>query len=149
MTHLMWVSCMGRTFFQKTTFIAFFAISGSGLALAQANDDLVTVVDGRQYSLSYYKSSIKLLPPDWKKVWIITNRKQEEGAAPERIQSIRRNILFNCVRNTYSTLATVNYGDTNAMGKPSLQTNSGFELNDDPVPAGTPLAIIYSQICSS
>jgi len=117
--------------------------------LAQANDDLVTVVDGRQYSLSYYKSSIKLLPPDWKKVWIITNRKQEEGAAPERIQSIRRNILFNCVRNTYSTLATVNYGDTNAMGKPSLQTNSGFELNDDLVPAGTPLAIIYSQICSS
>jgi len=149
MTHLMWVSCMGRTFFQKTTFIAFFAISGSGLALAQANDDLVTVVDGRQYSLSYYKSSIKLLPPDWKKVWIITNRKQEEGAAPERIQSIRRNILFNCVRNTYSTLATVNYGDTNAMSKPSLQTNSGFELNDDLVPAGTPLAIIYSQICSS
>jgi len=140
---------MGRTFFQKTTFIAFFAISGSGLALAQANDDLVTVVDGRQYSLSYYKSSIKLLPPDWKKVWIITNRKQEEGAAPERIQSIRRNILFNCVRNTYSTLATVNYGDTNAMSKPSLQTNSGFELNDDLVPAGTPLAIIYSQICSS
>jgi len=149
MTHLMWVSCMGRTFFQKTTFIAFFAISGSGLALAQANDDLVTVVDGRQYSLSYYKSSIKLLAPDWKKVWIITNRKQEEGAAPERIQSIRRNILFNCVRNTYSTLATVNYGDTNAMSKPSLQTNSGFELNDDLVPAGTPLAIIYSQICSS
>jgi hypothetical protein len=140
---------MGRSFFQKTTFIAFFAISGSGLVLAQANDDLVTVVDGRQYSLSYYKSSIKLLPPDWKKVWIITNRKPEEGAAPERIQSIRRNILFNCVRNTYSTLATVNYGDTNAMGKPSLQTNSGFELNDDLVPAGTPLAIIYSQICSS
>jgi len=140
---------MGRSFFQKTTFIAFFAISGSGLVLAQANDDLVTVVDGRQYSLSYYKSSIKLLPPDWKKVWIITNRKQEEGAAPERIQSIRRNILFNCVRNTYSTLATVNYGDTNAMSKPSLQTNSGFELNDDLVPAGTPLAIIYSQICSS
>ena len=149
MTHLMWVSCMGRSFFQKTTFIVFFAIYGSGLALAQANDDLVNVVDGPQYSLSYYKSSIKVLPPDWKKVWIITNRKQEEGAAPEKIQSIRRNILFNCVRNTYSTLATVNYGETNAMGKPSLQTKSGFELNDDPVPVGTPLAIIYSQICSS
>jgi len=140
---------MGRSFFQKTTFIVFLAISGSDLALAQANEDLVNVVDGPQYSLSYYKSSVKVLPPDWKKVWIITNRKQEEGAAPEKIQSIRRNILFNCVRNTYSTLATVNYGETNAMGKPSLQTKSGFELNDDPVPAGTPLAIIYSQICSS
>jgi len=149
MTHLMWVSCMDRSFFQKTTFIAFFAIFGSGLALAQANEDLVTVFDGRQHSLSYYKSSIKALPPDWKKVWIITNRKQEEGAAPEKIQSIRSNILFNCVRNTYSTLATVNYGETNAMGKPILQTKSGFELNDDPVPVGTPLAIIYSQICSS
>ena len=149
MTHLMWVSCMGRSFFQKTTFIVFFAIFGSGLALAQVNDDLVTVFDGRQHSLSYYKSSIKALPPDWKKVWIITNRKQEEGAAPEKIQSIRSNILFNCVRNTYSTLATVNYGETNAMGKPILQTKSGFELNDDQVPAGTPLAIIYSQICSS
>jgi hypothetical protein len=140
---------MDRSFFQKTTFIAFFAIFGSGLALAQANEDLVTVFDGRQHSLSYYKSSIKALPPDWKKVWIITNRKQEEGAAPEKIQSIRSNILFNCVRNTYSTLATVNYGETNAMGKPILQTKSGFELNDDPVPVGTPLAIIYSQICSS
>ncbi len=149
MTHLMWVSCMGLSFFQKTTFIIFFVIYGSGLVLAQANDDLITVIDGRQYSLSYYKSSIKVLPPDWKKVWIITNRKQEEGAAPERIQSIRRNILFNCVRNTYSTLATVNYGDTNAMGKPNLQTQSGFELNDDPVPAGTPLAIIFSQICGA
>ena len=140
---------MGRSFFQKTTFILFFAISGNGLALAKANDDLVNVVDGPQYSLSYYKSSVKVLPPDWKKVWIITNRKQEAGAAPEKIQSIRSNILFNCVRSTYSTLATVNYGDTNAMGKPILQTKSGFELNDDPVPVGTPLAIIYSQICSS
>ena len=99
------------------------------------------------YAAKFYWTVV--LPPDWKKVWIITNRKQEEGAAPEKIQSIRRNILFNCVRNTYSTLATVNYGDANAMGKPSLQTNSGFELNDDPVPVDTPLAIIYSQICSS
>ena len=149
MTHLMWVSCMGRSFFQKTTFIVFFAVFGSGLALAQANDDLVTVFDGRQHSLSYYKSSIKALPPEWKKVWVITNRKQEEGASPERIQSIRRNILFNCVRNTYSTLATVNYSELNAMGKPNLQTESGFELNDDPIPEGTPIAIIYSQVCGS
>ena len=149
MTHLMWVSCMGRSFYQKTTFIIFFATFGSGLALAQANEDLVTVLDGRQFSISYYKSSIKALPPDWKKVWIITNRKQVEGLAPDHTQSIRRNILFNCVRNTYSTLATVNYAEPNAMGKPNLQTESGFELNDDPVPEETPLSLIYTQICGS
>lgn len=149
MTHLMWVSCMSRFLFRITTFIVLFATFGSGFAWAQANEDLVTVIDGRQYSVSYYKSSIKNLPPDWKKVWTITNRKQEPGAAPERIQSIRRNILFNCARNTYSTLATVNYSEPNAMGKPNLQTETGFELNDDPVPEGTPIAIIYSQVCGS
>jgi hypothetical protein len=140
---------MVRSFYQKTTPFIIFAIFGSGLALGQANGDLVTVLDGKKYSLSYYKSSIKALPPEWKKVWVITNRKQEEGASPERVQSIRRNILFNCVRNTYSTLATVNYSELNAMGKPNLQTDSGFELNDDPIPEGTPIAIIYSQVCGS
>lgn len=149
MTHLMWVPCMGCSLFQKTSFFILFATFGSGFAFAQSNDDLVTVLDGRQFSISYYKSSIKALPPDWKKVWTITNRKQEAGAKPERIQSIRRNILFNCVRNTYSTLAAVNYAEPNAMGKPSLQTETGFELNDDPVPEGTPLAIIYTQVCGS
>ena len=140
---------MVRSFYQKTTPFIIFAIFGSGLALAQANGDLVTVLDGKKYSLSYYNRSIKALPPEWKKVWVITNRKQEEGASPERVQSIRRNILFNCVRNTYSTLATVNYSELNAMGKPNLQTESGFELNDDPIPEGTPIAIIYSQVCGS
>ena len=149
MTHLMWVSCMGRFLFRNTAFVVLFATFGSGFALAQANEDMVTVIDGHQYSVSYYKSSIKSLPPDWKKVWIITNRKQEPGTTPERVQSIRRNILFNCVRNTYSTLATVNYSELNAMGKPNLQTETGFELNDDPVPEGTPMAIIYSQVCGS
>jgi hypothetical protein len=149
MTHLMWVSCMGSLLIRHSALLILFAMSGNGIALAQMNDDLVTVLDGKQYSLSYYKSSIKALPPEWKKVWIITNRKPGENAPQERIQSIRRNILFNCVRKTYSTLATVNYAEPNAMGKPTLQTETGFELNDDPVPDGTPLAIIYSQICGS
>lgn len=147
MTHLMWVPCMGCSFFQKVTFFTLISAFGSGSALAQVNDDLVTVLDGRQYSVSYYRSSIKELPPDWKKVWIIINRKQAQGSATERTQSIRRNVLFNCVRSTYSTLATINYAEPYAMGKPSLQTETGFELNDDPVPEGTPIAIIYSQVC--
>ncbi|QWD59771.1 surface-adhesin E family protein [Polynucleobacter sp. MWH-UH35A] len=149
MAHLMWVPCMGCSLFQKTSFFILSATFGSGFAFAQLNDDLVTILDGRQIGISYYKSSIKALPPDWKKVWIITNRKQDQRVASERIQSIRRNILFNCMRNTYSTLATVNYAEPNAMGKPSLQTETGFELNDDPVPEGTPLAIIYTQVCGS
>jgi hypothetical protein len=140
---------MRSAFFRKTSFFIFFATLGNGITLAQVNADLVTVLDGGQYSVSYYKSSIKALPPDWKKVWVITNRKQEQGTTPERIQSVRRNILFNCLRNTYSTLATVNYAEPNALGKPALQTETGFELNDDPVPEGTPLAIIYTQICGS
>lgn len=135
--------------FPKTSFFILFATLSSGFAFAQLNDDLVTVLDGRQINISYYKSSIKALPPDWKKVWTITSRKQESGSTLERIQSIRRNILFNCVRNTYSTLAAINYAEPNAMGKPSLQTETGFELNDDPVPEGTPLAIIFTQVCAS
>ena len=149
MNPLMWVPCMGCSFFRKTSFAIFFTIFSGGISFAQVNEDLVTVLDGRHYSVSYYKSSIKALPPDWKKVWIITNRKQEQGATPEKIQSIRRNILFNCVRNTYSTLAAVNYSEPFAMGKPALQTETGFELNDDPVPSETPLAIIFTQVCGS
>ena len=135
--------------FLKTTFVVLFATFGTGFALAQTSGDLVTVLDGRQYSISYYKSSIRALPPDWKKVWIITNRKQEADSTSGRIQSIRRNILFNCARNTYSTLAAINYSEPNAMGKPNLQTETGFELNDDPIPEGSPIAIIYSQVCGS
>ena len=140
---------MGRSFFQKTSFFVFLVAFSGGIAFAQINEDLVTVLDGRQYSISYYKSSVKALPPDWKKVWTITNRKPQEGVGPERIQSVRRNILFNCVRKTYSTLAVVNYSEPNAMGKPSLQTDTGFELNDDPIPEATPLAIIFTQVCGS
>jgi hypothetical protein len=105
------------------------------------------VFDGKQYSIAYYKSSIKSLPPEWKKVWIITNRKASEERS--RVVSVRRNILFNCVRNTYSTLATVNYAEPMAGGKPLLQTDSGFDLNDEPVPEGSPLAIVQGQICAS
>ena len=140
---------MGCSFFQKTTVYLLIATVGGGTALAQGSEDLITVLDGRQYSVSYYKSSIKSLPPDWKKVWVITNRKPEQATANDRVQSIRRNILFNCVRNTYSTLAAIHYAEPNAMGKPSLQTETGFELNDDPIPEGTPLAIIFTQVCGS
>jgi hypothetical protein len=29
-----------------------------------------------------------------------------------------------------------------------LQTGSGFELNDEPVPEESPLAIVQSQVCA-
>ena len=138
---------MGNPFLTNFVFIAASSFLGAGFAYSQAKDDLVMVLDGKQYSIAYYKSSVKSLPPDWKKVWIITNRKANEGKAESRVVSVRRNILFNCVRNTYSTLATINYAEPNAAGKPMLQTDTGFNLNDDPVPEGSPLAIVQSQVC--
>ena len=140
---------MGMPFLTKLVFIATSSLLGINFAYSQAKDDLVMVFDGMHYSIAYYKSSIKSLPPDWKKVWIITNRKSNEGQAQLRVVSVRRNILFNCVRNTYSTLATINYAEPNAAGRPMLQTDTGFNLNDDPVPDGSPLAIVQSQVCVS
>jgi hypothetical protein len=140
---------MGNPFLTHFVFIVASSFLGAGFAYSQAKDDLVMVLDGKQYSIAYYKSSIKSLPPDWKKVWIITNRKADEGQAQSRVVSVRRNILFNCVRNTYSTLAAINYAEPNATGKPVLQTDTGFNLNDDPVPEGSPLAIVQSQVCMS
>jgi len=140
---------MGNRFLTHLVFIVATSFLGAGFAYSQAKDDLVMVFDGKHYSIAYYKSSIKALPPDWKKVWIITNRKSIEGQSQLRVASVRRNILFNCVRNTYSTLATINYAEPNAYGKPMLQTDTGFNLNDDPVPEGTPLATVQSQVCVS
>ncbi len=137
---------MGKPFSINLVFVVLSSLIGMGHAFARANEDLVMVFDGKQYSIAYYKSSIKALPPEWKKVWIITNRKaSEEGS---RVMSSRRNILFNCVRNTYSTLATINYAEPMAAGRPVLQTDSGFDLNDEPVPEGSPLAIVQSQVCA-
>jgi hypothetical protein len=138
---------MGMSFLTKLVFTLTSSLLGISFAYSQAKDDLVMVLDGQHYSIAYYKSSIKSLPPDWKKVWIITNRKSNEGQAQLRVVSVRRNILFNCVRNTYSTLATINYAEPNAAGKPMLQTDTGFNLNDDPIPEGSPLAIVFSQVC--
>lgn len=141
------VLTVGNRFFTHFAFIAVSSWLGAGLAHSQAKDDLMMVFDGKHYSIGYYKSSIKALPPDWKKVWVITNRKANEGKLESRVVSVRRNILFNCVRNTYSTLATINYAELNAAGKPMLQTDTGFNLDDDPVPEGSPLAIVFSQVC--
>lgn len=137
---------MGKPFSINLVFVVLSSFIGVGYAFAQANEDLVVVLDGKQYSIAYYKSSIKSLPPEWKKVWIIMNRKSSEERS--RVASIRRNILFNCVRNTYSTLAIVNYAEPMAGGRPVLQTDSGFDLNDEPVPEGSPLAIVQSQVCT-
>ena len=142
------VFTVGRPIFTNFVFVILVSFLGAGSAFAQANDDLVMVLDGNQYSIGYYKSSIKSLPPEWKKVWIIINRKPTEEHAQSRIASVRRNILFNCLRSTYSTLAIVNYAESNAIGKPMLQTETGFELNDEPVPESSPLAIVQSQVCA-
>jgi hypothetical protein len=123
-------------------------LSEVGLGLTQAEDDLVTVVSQKGYSVAYFRSSIKALPPESKKVWILTNGHPAEQGTKARIGSIRSNILFNCVYKTYSTLAVINYSEPNAMGKKILQTDTGFNLADDPVPEGSALSIIQKQICN-
>jgi hypothetical protein len=120
----------------------------SSFAMAQAENDMVTVVDKKGYSIAYYKSSIKALPPESKKVWIITNRQTIDEATKQRIGSVRSNIVFNCKFKTYSTLATIQYPEPNAQGKKILQTETGFNLADDPVPEDSALAIIQKQVCN-
>jgi len=141
------VFTMGKHLFTKFVFVVLSSLLGAGFAFAQANDDLVMVFDGKQYSIAYYKSSIRSLPPEWKKVWILINRKSADEHSQSRIVSVRRNILFNCVRNTYSTLAIVSYAEPQAVGKPILKTETCFDLNDDPVPEASALAIVQSQVC--
>jgi hypothetical protein len=41
----------------------------------------------------------------------------------------------------------VNYAEPQAVGKPILKTETGFDLNDDPVPESSALAIVQSQVC--
>jgi hypothetical protein len=130
------------------TFVLLLSSHSPSFALTQAENDMVTVVDKKGYSISYYKSSIKALPPESKKVWIITNRQSIDDATKQRIGSVRSNILFNCKFKTYSTLAAVQYSEPNALGKKILQTETGFNLADDPVPEDSALAIIQKQVCN-
>ncbi|WP_216268812.1 surface-adhesin E family protein [Polynucleobacter sp. Nonnen-W13] len=121
---------------------------GQSYAMTQAENDMVTVLDKRGYSIAYFKSSIKALPPESKKVWIITNRQAIDETTKQRIGSVRSNILFNCKYQTFSTLAVIQYSESNAQGKKILQTETGFNLADDPVPEDSALAIIQKQVCN-
>ena len=130
------------------TFVLLLGPLGSSFAMTQAENDMVTVVDKKGYSISFYKSSIKELPPESKKVWIITNRQSTDDATKQRVGSVRSNIVFNCKYKTYSTLAAVQYSEPNALGKKILQTETGFNLADDPVPDDSALSIIQKQLCN-
>jgi hypothetical protein len=131
------------------TFVVLLLCSlGQSLAMAQAENDIVTVVDKKGYSISYFKSSIKAFPPESKKVWIITNRQSTDTATKQRVGSVRSNILFNCKFKTYSTLAAIQYSEPNAQGKKFFQTETGFNLADDPVPEDSALEIIQKQVCN-
>jgi hypothetical protein len=111
--------------------------------------DLKPILDTKTHSIYIYKSSIKNLPPDWKKVWVLTNFYQQPNQPTLTILSTRRNILFDCRKNRFSTLAHIRYGEANAMGKPLLQTDSGFDLKEREVPTGSPIEIIKDLVCSS
>jgi hypothetical protein len=129
-------------------FVLLLGLHGPSFAMTQAENDMVTVLDKKGYSISFYKSSIKALPPESKKVWIITNRQTIDESTKQRVGSVRSNILFNCKYKTFSTLAAVQYSEPNALGKKILQTETGFNLADDPVPEDSALAIIQKQVCN-
>lgn len=121
----------------------------AGLSHAQPlMADLMPILDTKAHSIYIYKSSIKNLPPDWKKVWVLTNFYQEPNQAALTVLSTRRNVLFDCRRNRFSTLALIKYGQANALGKPVLQTDSGFDLKEREIPEGSAMEIIKGLVCS-
>jgi hypothetical protein len=111
--------------------------------------DLKPILDTKSHSIYMYKSSVKNLPPDWKKVWVLTNFYPNPNQPPLKVLSTRRNVLFDCRKNRFSTLALIHYGEPNAMGKPLLQTDSGFDLKEREVPEGSALEIIKGLVCGS
>ncbi|MEY4399840.1 MAG: hypothetical protein RLZZ539_1169 [Pseudomonadota bacterium] len=111
--------------------------------------DLKPILDTKTHSIYIYKSSVKNLPPDWKKVWVLTNFYPDPNQPPLTVLSTRRNVLFDCRKNRFSTLALIRYGEPNALGKPLLQTDSGFDLKEREVPEGSAMEIIKGIVCGS
>ena len=110
--------------------------------------DLKPILDTKSHSIYMYQSSIKNLPPDWKKVWVLTNFYQDPSQATLTVLSTRRNVLFDCRKNRFSTLALIKYGQANALGKPVLQTDSGFDLKEREIPEGSAMEIIKGLVCT-
>ena len=110
--------------------------------------DLKPILDTKSPSIYMYQSSIKNLPPDWKKVWVLTNFYQDPSQTALTVLSTRRNVLFDCRKNRFSTLALIKYGQANALGKPVLQTDSGFDLKEREIPEGSAMEIIKGLVCS-
>jgi hypothetical protein len=42
----------------------------------------------------------------------------------------------------------IKYGQANALGKPVLQTDSGFDLKEREIPEGSAMEIIKGLVCS-
>jgi len=55
---------------------------------------------------------------------------------------------IDCRKNRFSTLALIKYGQANALGKPVLQTDSGFDLKEREIPEGSAMEIIKGLVCS-
>ena len=60
----------------------------SFIALAYENvEDKVKINETPEYVLYMFKSSIKNLPPDWKKVWVLKNFKLQKNNDKNHIMS--------------------------------------------------------------
>jgi hypothetical protein len=134
--------------FSLTSLLGALALWAGGSHAQPLMADLQPILDTKTHSIYIYKSSIKNLPPDWKKVWVLTNFYQQPNQAALTVLSTRRNVLFDCRKNRFSTLALIKYGQANAMGKPVLQTDTGFDLKEREIPENSAMEIIKAQVCT-
>ena len=110
-------------------------------------EDKVKINETADYVLYMFKSSIKNLPPDWKKVWVLKNFKLQKNGDKNHIMSTRTNIVFDCVGNTYYTLSSINYSEIDAFSKPMLQTTSGFNPREIPIKSNEEYLKVFNQVC--
>jgi hypothetical protein len=124
----------------------FLLLAGRSWGLEFENDK-IKVWENQDYTSYIYNSSIINLPPEWKKVWVLKNFKSKSSEKPLRVQSKRSNFVFDCLGETYYTLASFNYSEQDALSKPILQTNSGFNPKEIPVESSEEMKLIFNRVC--
>ena len=128
-------------------FLSLFIILPSLSSASEIQNDRLKIAENNEYIIFIYNSSITNLPPDWKKVWVLKNFKWNSSSTPPKVKSNRSNLVFDCVGMTYYTLSSINYSELDALSKPVLQLNSGFNTRENTVETNPDFMIIYNKLC--
>ncbi len=139
------IKCTMKTLF--SIFLSIFVIFSSPGSAREFQNERLKIAENNDYVMFIYNSSITNLPPDWKKVWVLKNFKWNSSATPPKVKSNRSNIVFDCIGMTYYTLSSINYSELDALSKPVLQLNSGFNAKEIPVETNPDFMIIFNQLC--